>query len=236
MIEVSQITAFEASGNTQQIVVWYYGVTGSILDPFVFDDWISITTASTSSTAEYTVIAYDITVSANASYPRSSTISFNATGAGQLMQGIYQSSSASSKTVIGEDCFYTVTGLSIFNYDIDVDGESAYSGRAVRAPKAAGIDVNISDVARSYVTMEISDFRGVSDDVIPNSDAYRKISLVSEYGMTIMSWDMLYQYMMDWSGETLYNMSQPINGHLDPRMKILHTVYNDNITNIQYEI
>ena len=62
---------------------------------------------------------------------------------------------------IWKDVYYTSTADSI-TYTIKSDGGTIFSGKAVKCPGAATVEVNVSLICRNFMNNDLPDFRNVS--------------------------------------------------------------------------
>lgn len=128
---------------------------------------------------------------------------------------------------IWRDCVYT--GSTGFQYSVRVGGETIADG--VLSPYPDGIvRLPINRIAENYLSSDL-DF---SDGVHTHPDAARTFSLCS--GDTVVA---TYDFILDWGYSDVpagnYTLSNPINGHLDSRMKLLYSTYNTIPRNICYD-
>lgn len=120
----------------------------------------------------------------------------------------------------------------------DDESEIVHTGYAKRMPDQTGVTININTRVEELLGPDFDlDIREADDDVIPNGRAYRAFSLGT--GSTeLESYGFLYDWSYEdrWTGQTGYFMTEPINGHIDPRMKTKYTVYNTGETTFNWEI
>lgn len=138
---------------------------------------------------------------------------------------------------IWKDTYYTASTNSA-TYFITLDGNTIYSGKAVKNPDAAGIEINLNKVCRNYLSCNIDTILSSHGTITSetNNLAERTFKLYVN-GSNVMD----YKFYMDWSYDMdapTQNLSMPINGHYVPGMLTLNTVrsssYVTSISNINY--
>lgn len=79
---------------------------------------------------------------------------------------------------------------------------------------------------------------GITSRVIPNTWAVKTYRVLDSSENDIGTYKFLYDwsYEDNWSGQTGHNMSIPVNGHIDPRMKEMLTIYNTAETSFNWVI
>ena len=121
---------------------------------------------------------------------------------------------------------------SPFNYYIQVGGETVYRGRAWKSPKDATIGINVRRIAQDYLENH-KDI--LLDGVEKQEEAYREVYLYDASDDTLVAYyGVLFDSYAPWSGESK-TLSQPVNGHMDPRMRIPYSRYNQTGTTIGME-
>lgn len=126
---------------------------------------------------------------------------------------------------IYKDYFYTTTAAT-FEYYIVADGQIIFSGKAWRNPDTNLTKVNVGEIVRDYLRFDLPDFRPLDDVVTKQEDAYKVFTLYdASTGSQLEEYKVLFDWTGEWNGETKV-LSNPINKVLDPRMKILWTVYS----------
>ena len=121
---------------------------------------------------------------------------------------------------------------SPFNYYIEVDGEVVYRGRAWKSPNDATIGINVRRIAQDYLENH-KDI--LLDGVEKQEEAYREVYLYDASDDTLVAYyGVLFDSYAPWSGESK-TLSQPVNGHMDPRMRIPYSRYNQTGTTIGME-
>lgn len=148
---------------------------------------------------------------------------------------VNQGSGQIIKCPIYMDVEYYYPLLEVFNYSIRKNDDAFYFGRSYCAPDEGGTYVNINRICDSYLDNNLPDFRGMTNNVVDNG-AVGDFGLYDTNGICKMNYRFLRAYEGSWSGQTGYDMTKPINGHIDPRMRLLCTIYNDNNASINYRI
>lgn len=115
------------------------------------------------------------------------------------------------------------------NYVIEAAGQSVYSGRCDMLPDGS-CEVLSNKLCQYYVYQDFPLETGVTR----NENACKTFVFKDFSGNTVGSDD----YICDWSYEDevfSHNvLSNPVNGHLDPRMRLMWSVFSNN-TNVCYE-
>lgn len=127
-----------------------------------------------------------------------------------------------------QDTYHTTTATSV-TYRIMLDGETIFSGRAVRYPDAEDLRININKVCSYYLSSDITALLETlpvtpTEEVHPLSQ--RTFNLIVD-GSAVGD----YRFYDDWSysldkpvtGQSV-DVSDPINGHYFPGMLRLRTV------------
>lgn len=140
------------------------------------------------------------------------------------------------------DTFYHTTA-DTFTYTIRLDsGEAVYFGTAIKAPGERYIDININGIVSQYLDVDMPDFRNFANNVTKHGNGYLDFKLyqvtfneITVAGQTtkvaeetlVETYRFLYgfDYSDTWEGEQKV-LSNPINGVIDPRMKLFFTSYN----------
>ena len=128
---------------------------------------------------------------------------------------------------IWKDTYYTASTDSA-SYEIKLEGNTIYSGKAVRCPDASALEININKVCRNYLSCDIDEILS-SHGIIAsqtNNLAERTFKLYVN-GSNVQD----YRFYMDWSYDMdapTQQLSQPINGHYVPGMLKLQTVRTSN--------
>ena len=126
-------------------------------------------------------------------------------------------------SLIYKDYFYTASKASL-EYYIVADGKVIFRGKSWRNPDTGLVKINIGDIVRDYMGFDLPDFRPLDDVVTRQEDAYKVFELYDANGVKIDEYKVLFDWYGEWNGEQKV-LSNPIDGVLDPRMKILWTVF-----------
>lgn len=138
------------------------------------------------------------------------------------------------KYKINEDIFYS-TSADTFSFYIENNGVTIFKGRAYKSPDKATCDINITDICRDWVCNKLPDFRNYTDSAVSQTEAYQEFKLYTYSGnteelvpMLLETYNILFDwdYDMPWSGQSC-TLSEPVNGHMDSRMKLVYSVYRD---------
>ena len=111
-----------------------------------------------------------------------------------------------------------------FDYIIKKDGVVLHTGYASSYPGGGMVSINVNQLVEEYLSPEFDgDISEVDDEVVTNPKAYGVFNITDEGGNEYETYGFLgdWSYVDGWSGQTRHLMSQPINGHLDPRMKLM---------------
>ena len=128
---------------------------------------------------------------------------------------------------IWKDTYYTSSAASA-RYRILMDGETVFSGKAVKYPDADSLEINLNKVCRNYLETDILSLvtsLPTSNTTLQHQDAQKTFNL---YVGDVNVAD--YRFYQDWSYNTRknvtgssINVSEPINGHFVPGMLKLRT-------------
>ena len=125
------------------------------------------------------------------------------------------------------------------DYEIwDESAHTIHNGITMRMPDNTGITLNVNTRLEEYLKPDFaSDFTDTADDVLNNPNGYREFRYMIP-GEILETYGFLYDwsYEENWSGQTRYNMTKPINGHIDGRMKCMFTNYNTGVTSMDWEL
>lgn len=125
---------------------------------------------------------------------------------------------------IYKDYFYTASTASL-EYYIVADGNIIFRGKAWRNPDTGLIKINVGKIVRDYMSFDLPDFRPLDDVVTRQENAYKVFGLYSASGSKLDEYKVLFDWYGEWNGETKV-LSNPIDGVLDPRMKIVWTIFS----------
>ena len=108
-------------------------------------------------------------------------------------------------------------GSEPFVYEITHDDEAVFSGKAYRFN--SGATINVMKIIRDWVVMNVPEFLEIQDDFMYHHEALGTFRLKGGDGTVYETYIVLFNSSDDWNGEDMM-ISQPINGHSDPRQKI----------------
>ena len=233
------ISPYSYSGGTQEVAVTYDVLPEDVCAATTSDSWISVSIVSTGRTDSSTNIVYSVAVSENDGPYRTGNVIFRCISSGSTttsnMNIIRQGTNACDYKPIWMDTYYYARNKDVFNYMITSEGVPVFTGKSYCAPGNGGPYIKVNGISSDFLSNGLGDFRNIVSDVI-SENAVGRFSICDEYGAECMNWIFLKDYTSDWTGQTEYNMVNPINGHMDPRMKVFYTIYNDSETTINYSI
>ena len=129
---------------------------------------------------------------------------------------------------IWKDTYYTSTATTI-DYTIASGGATIFSGRAVKFPGAANVEVNLNLICRNFMNNDLPDLNTISSNTaVTNTNALKTFSFSATDGGSnnyVFLWDWSYQ---NWNGASK-SMSSPINGHYNSSMFILSSSTNGSV-------
>lgn len=230
-IDTDDTQSFTDVGGEFWVTVYYYDDAATYLPTVTGSSWITVTLQGGTQGEE----RYSVTVAENpGTSSRSGVITFKMLNTDQEYETvdlyIYQSYLVAGP--IWYDTLYTESNTRDFAYTLELDGETIYSGMAVRQPGTSGPVINISKICQDYLHMELPDFRNYNNDVFSSPDAIKSFNLLV-YGEARVTYKFMYNWSYDFDRmpyknpvRDVFTSSQPINGHLDPRMKMMITYYS----------
>lgn len=112
------------------------------------------------------------------------------------------------------------TSASTFSYDIENRGDIVYSGKAYKAPGDYYIKIDISKKIKDFLGSRMSTAWTETDGIYVCSGAMETFTVLNaEDGSFVDTFTVLNDWSGNWIGQT-ETLSLPINGRVDPRMKI----------------
>ena len=127
---------------------------------------------------------------------------------------------------IWKDTYYTTTADSA-SYKILLDGETIYTGKAVKYPDAETMQINVNKICRNYLTSDIAYLLRVMPDVREsesNSGSQKTFSLyVNDVNVQDYQFYLDYSYTDEMATSGAVVVSKPINGHYVPGMLRMQT-------------
>ena len=133
---------------------------------------------------------------------------------------------------IWKDVYYSSTADSI-TYSVKDNGVTVFNGKAVKAPDASTVDVNVSLICRNFMNNDLPDFRGVTAATsYTNAYACKEFTLTASDTSSTAHYTFLWDWSyLDWNGGSV-SMSSPINGHYCANMLVFSSVCSSNtVTN-----
>ena len=234
------------TGGTFSPTVYYENSTYGGVTPPSCPDWITYENIGGAQEDTTYVESYRFTVAENTGATRYGTIALQCQDtSGETWHqtiSVYQGTGEKVETSIWRDTFYYAEGVDTFVYSIKKDGVAVYFGKAYCRPGDGGAYVQVNKICQNYLKQVLGDYRGVLSQVIENVGGYGDFSICDKYGAEVMNYRFLYDWFGDWEGEGEYIMTThiggtgAINGHLDPRMYLMHTEYNTAETEVSVVI
>lgn len=103
--------------------------------------------------------------------------------------------------------------------EISVDGETIYKGTLSSFPGSTEVKTQLNRLCESFLSIEYPEASGVT----AHPEALRTFIVSDNSGNTLTSVDFIY----DWSYEDFRPvLSNPVNGHLDSRMRVPYTLWS----------
>lgn len=134
---------------------------------------------------------------------------------------------------IWKDTYYTANTETLA-YEIRLDGNVIYSGRAIKKPDADVISININKICRNYLESDIRSMLENNSTSIRHNEAIRDFYLYNQSGTQLERYEFLlcYDYDFVWNGATGATLSLPvmINGHYVKGMFMPATVISGTTT------
>ena len=142
-----------------------------------------------------------------------------------------------------QDVFYK-TAADTMEYVIKQGDTYIFRGIAVKAPGADYAYIDVGKICRQYLDNNLPDFRDFNDQITHLPNALQKFTLSSVQHIIIWTGtdtylddvteqvEEIYSFLFNWDYEgTAYNegmpLSDPVNGHMDCRMKLIYTQYSE---------
>ena len=214
----------------------YEGATQGGVSAPVCPSWITFDYIGGAQYSEGFRETYEFNVDANSGDVRMGLINFECQDtSGQTWTNhttVVQGCGIFTYAPIWKDTYYFANHLDVFEYSLKYNGVSVYFGKAYCGPGDGGPMVQVNKICQNFLKNNIE----LTEGVHSNDGAYGVFSLCNSEGLELGNYVFLMDYGGVWSGETGYVMTEPINGHLDPRMYVMHTQYNNVQTTVNYEI
>ena len=246
-IDISSQGVSYTGGTFSPTVIYENTTYGGVVQP-VCPNWITLEYVGGDQEGDDYVESYRFSVASNDGGVRNGTITFECTDvSGNTFNNYINVTQGSGEIVeapIWKDTYFFANHYNVFSYSIkNADGVNVYFGKAYCAPGDGGPYVQVNKICQNYLRQNLGDFRSLDDDVVENVGAYADFSLcgVNEFdpdsaSVELMNYRFLFDWAGDWAGEGEYAMTEPINGHLNPRMWLMYTEYNSEETDVDYEI
>lgn len=140
---------------------------------------------------------------------------------------------------IWKDTYYTANTQTL-SYQIVLDDNVIYSGKAVKRPDADNISININKVCRNYLETDIRELleNNWSNPQMNNTEAFRIFTLKNSVGTTLETYGFLLCYDYDFNWDILQTRTIPlsvsINGHyVDGQLRAITKTYRLNNGDVQ---
>ena len=141
------------------------------------------------------------------------------------------------------DAFFA-SSADTMEYVIKQGDTYIFRGIAVKAPGADYAYIDVGKICRQYLDNNLPDFRDFNDQITRLPNALQKFTLSSVQHIIIWTGadtylddvteqvEEIYSFLFNWDYEgTAYNegmpLSDPVNGHMDCRMKLIYTQYSE---------
>lgn len=141
------------------------------------------------------------------------------------------------------DAFFA-SSADTMEYVIKQGDTYIFRGIAVKAPGADYAYIDVGKICRQYLDNNLPDFRDFNDQITRLPNALQKFTLSSVQHNTIWTGadtylddvteqvEEIYNFLFNWDYEgTADNegmpLSDPVNGHMDCRMKLIYTQYGE---------
>lgn len=129
---------------------------------------------------------------------------------------------------IWNDTDFTLTGTSR-PVRITVDGKEIYKGVLNAYPNEDDVNMLINKVCEPFLKMDYPENTGVTS----HPEAYRVFRVEDWDGNLLGTQDFIY----DWSYEAFRPvLSKPVNGKLDPRMRLPYTMWRSEAGDVEIEV
>ena len=108
------------------------------------------------------------------------------------------------------------------NYTIETDGKVVFSGRCDMQPDGT-CEILTNKACQYWVRQDYPEFAGVTQ----HHEALRKFTIKGELGETLASEEFMYDWSYEDKNASAETLSNPVNGVLDPRMRMMFTSFNE---------
>lgn len=145
-----------------------------------------------------------------------------------------------------QDVFYKTTADTM-EYVIKQGDTYIFRGIAIKAPGADYAYIDVGKICRQYLENNLPDFRDFNDQITRLPNAFQKFTLSSVYHNIIWTGvetylddvteqvEEIYRFLFNWDYERTaadnegMPLSDPVNGHMDCRMKLIYTQYGETV-------
>lgn len=134
---------------------------------------------------------------------------------------------------IWQDTYYSSTADTLV-YRIELEGETIYTGKAIKYPEAENVRININKVCRNYLESDIAEELEIMPDIresVNNRYSQRRFNLFVD-NVNVMDYQFYQDYSYGWEHNSLgvNVVSKPITGHYAPGMLRMQTTRTSSST------
>ena len=136
------------------------------------------------------------------------------------------------KAYIYEDTAYTADTDTLAFYIKNEANETIWTNVAYRRPGEASVHIYMNRIVADYMGITYPAETGLTS----HPYAYEEFKLYNSGNTLLETYGFIFGFEDDWHGGDI-PLTEPIDGHLDPRMRIMLTAYNttDQNINITYD-
>lgn len=116
------------------------------------------------------------------------------------------------------------------NYTIETDGNVVFSGRCDMQPDGT-CEILTNKACQYWVGQDYPEYDGVTE----HRGALRRFIIRGELGETLATEDFMYDWSYEDIASSSVTLSMPVNGILDPRMKMFVSTYNEKKNLLQVD-
>lgn len=118
------------------------------------------------------------------------------------------------------------------DYYVTFNDETIFRGRAFRSPKNVPIELDINRIVGDWLENGIDpEYEGV----LKQENAWGQFKVWDQTtGYLLAEYGVMFNWEQEWSGESKV-LSEPVNGKMDPRMRLFWSKYNVSETSVVVE-
>lgn len=118
------------------------------------------------------------------------------------------------------------------DYYVTFNDETIFRGRAFRSPKNVPIELDINRIVGDWLENGIDpEYEGV----LKQENAWGQFKVWDQTtGYLLAEYGVMFNWEQEWSGESKV-LSEPVNGRMDPRMRLFWSKYNVSETSVVVE-